>query len=115
MTGAWWLSSGDGWALAPLGVAALAAFGAAVVVALLRWERARLDREAHEASLVLAAAMRERDADEVVGRWLETGMTPDAVRRAAHGGPLWCAAVDRALARRGPTGTQASAPLRGDP
>lgn len=109
---AWLTTSGDGWAVAPIWIAAGALLAVVAVLIGLRAERARQDREAHEASLQLSAAMRERDADLVVERYLATGMTPDAVRRAAHGGPLWCAAVDRALERRGPTGTARSAPGR---
>lgn len=109
---AWLTSAGDGLAVAPLWIAAGALLAVVAVLIGLRAERTRQDREAHEASLLLAAAMRERDADLVVERYLATGMTPDAVRRAAHGGPAWCAAVDRALERRGPTGTARSAPGR---
>ena len=103
MTAAEWLvTPGGGWPIAPLGVVACVVVAAVLGLALLRWERARLDREAHALSVEIA---RERDADRVVERYLDLGMTPDAVRRAAHGGPAWCAAVDRALLRRGPTGT----------
>ena len=114
VTAAEWLTylitPGDGWPIAPLGVVACAVVAVALILAVLRWESRRLDREAHALSVEIA---RERDADRVVERYLDLGMTPDAVRRAAHGGPAWCAAVDRALARRGPTGTQVSAPARG--
>lgn len=109
----WLTTPGDGWAVAPLWIAAAALLNAVAVIIGLRAERARLDREAHEAKRQHDAAMLERDADAVVERYLATGMTPDAVRRAAHGGPAWCAAVDRALERRGPTGTARSAPGRG--
>ena len=107
----WWVTSGDGWAVAPLAVAGLALMAAVVAVVLLRWEVARLDREAADLSTDYA---RERDATRRVAVLLERGMTRDAVRATLHaiGGPAWRSAVDRALARRGPTGTQASAPPR---
>lgn len=87
-----------GWAAAPELVVGAAIIGLLVCLLLLAWERRR-DQRAHEASRAFAAAQRERDADEVVRRYLAAGLTPDAVRKAAHGGRLWCAAIDRALER----------------
>ena len=37
----WWVTSGDGWAVAPLAVAGLALMAAVVAVVLLRWEVVR--------------------------------------------------------------------------
>ena len=85
----WWVTAGDGWAVAPLAVAGLALMAAVVAVVLLRWEVARLDREAADLSTDYA---RERDATRRAAVLLERGMTPDAVTNdrtpgSTRGGP----------------------------
>ena len=104
---------GDGWAVAPA-VLAVIAILAAVAVAAARASIARAEADLARREAEAAAAGRREDARRCVRAYADRGYSPRAIRLALHGGPMWCAEVDLAIAELGPTGTVPTARPRGD-
>lgn len=97
----WWIRAGEGWAAAPLAIAAIAFVAGCAVLAARRSvaEAERLGK-IYDAE---RAATRRREARALVRRYLDMGYQPAAILAVAAGGPMWAAAIREALIAEGAT------------